>query len=335
MPGGINVAQQKERILSLIKMKGPSLPVQIARGVGVSPLFAGAFLSELYADKKVRISNMRVGSSPLYYLEGQEALLESFIEYLNVREQEAFLLLKKEGILDDAIQTPVIRVALRAIKDFAIPINVKMNDEVRLFWRFLILQEDEIRRFMKKKFTIGEESEKEVEREKKIEKPIIQQVAEIGLVAEQKSEVFEEKKEIVNEIEENLAVKERVGEIQVKDKKKDTKKAKKKKVEDNAFTKKIKEYLSTRDIEVLESILEKKKEFVGKIRIDMAFGKQEFFLVAKDKKIISDNDLAVALQNAQSVRMPALVISSGEINKKAQEYLREWRNLVKFERVKI
>ena len=51
------------------------MSIQISKWIGVSSLFAGAFLSDLYAEKKVKMSNMKVGSSSLYYLDGQEASL--------------------------------------------------------------------------------------------------------------------------------------------------------------------------------------------------------------------------------------------------------------------
>ena len=63
-----DAAQIRGRIISLIRDNGPSLPVQISQGTGLSILFSSAFLSELYGDKIINISNLRVGSSPLYFL---------------------------------------------------------------------------------------------------------------------------------------------------------------------------------------------------------------------------------------------------------------------------
>ena len=80
---------------------------------------------------------------------------------------------------------------------------------------------------------------------------------------------------------------------------------------------------------------EKKKEFSARIRIDSSFGKQEYYLIAKDKKSVSDNDLAIALQNAQSVKMPAIVMSLGDLNKRAKEYVQQWNNMGKFEKMEF
>ena len=144
MPADIQrVIQNKELILSTIQSKGPSLPIHIARAINLNTLFASAFLSELYGEKRIKMSNLKVGSSSLYYLEGQETQLENFINYLNQREQQAFTLLKKEKILQEEILEPAIRVAIKEIKDFALPIRVNHDGTEKIFWRYFQLSEEE------------------------------------------------------------------------------------------------------------------------------------------------------------------------------------------------
>lgn len=131
----------KEKILQIFRYRGPSLPVHIASSIGISPLFASAFLSELVSEKKLKLSYMRVGNSPLYLLSGQEPLLEKFSEHLKSKEKDAFMLLKDKKVLKDSEQAPAIRVALRAIRDFAIP----FRKEEEIFWRFFTDQEPEFK----------------------------------------------------------------------------------------------------------------------------------------------------------------------------------------------
>jgi hypothetical protein len=128
----------KRKIISIIQEQGPSLPVQIASKTQVSPLFISAFLSELLSSQEIKTSNMRVGSSPLYLIPGQEPQLEKFAIYLKSKEKEAFILLKENQILKDSEQQPAIRVALRAIKDFAIP-SQKNNE---LYWKYFTYQKE-------------------------------------------------------------------------------------------------------------------------------------------------------------------------------------------------
>lgn len=127
----------KEKIISVIKQRGPSLPVHIAKETGLSILFASAFLSELLSEKKIKMSHMRVGSSAIYYLSGQESKLEQFSIHLGSKEKEAFGILQNKKILRDKEQFPAIRVALQAIKDFAIP----FKKEEEIYWRYFLEQE--------------------------------------------------------------------------------------------------------------------------------------------------------------------------------------------------
>ena len=197
--------KNKEGILSALRLRGPSLPVRIANTVGLPPLFTAAFLSELKAEQKLKVSNMKVGSSPLYYLEGQEDKLTNFVEHLNQREREAFELLKKEKVLLDSEQTPVVRVALRAVKDFAVPVKIRIDGEMKLFWKYFLLKDEEIGEFIRRwtgeKEEVFEKKEemKEVQKEEELKeageglKEEIQKVEE-KIEKEERQEILEEKK---------------------------------------------------------------------------------------------------------------------------------------------
>lgn len=304
-----DINHTKGRILNIINEKGPSLPVQIARTINVSPLFTSVFLSELYEDSKLRMSHMKIGSSSLYLLPGQEAQIENFIEHLNPREKEAFFLIKREKILEDDKQVPVIRVALRAIKDFAIPFKLTVNNIEKNFWKYHLLSDEDtnyhLQRIANPTLLLPLEKKKE-------EKPL-----EIKMQKQEKQE-------------ENVQIPQ---DTQTPETGKTQKSMKKKKSESSEFSEQLKDYLLSKEVEILETVLEKKKEFLAKVRIDSLFGKQEYYLIAKDKKKITETDLALALQKAQAEKMPALIISPGEIDKKASQYAKDWRNLIKFDKI--
>ena len=285
MVGIEKLYDHKNKILSTISIRGPSLPVQISKAINMSLLFTSAFLSELFSEKKVKISNLRIGSSPLYFIEGQEEKLENFIEHLNQREKEAFILLKKEKILDDEKQTPVVRVALREIKDFAVPINIKSNEGIKLFWKFFTTTEEEIKNIFQMKEPTKEE------------------------IISPKKEV-EEIKEIIKEKKQKTEIK-----------------------EESNFSKKIKDYISSKDIEITDILTEKKKELKAKIRIDIIFGKQEFLLIAKDKKKLFEKDLISLTEEIKNEKLPLYIIIPGDLDKKAKEYLRLWKNLIRVEKI--
>ncbi len=138
-----DTSEIKKKIFFAFKQRGPSLPVHIARATGLSMLFASAFLSELLSERKIKMSYMKVGNSPIYYLPGQEIHLENFAHHLNDKEKEAFTLLQNKKILQDSEQTPAIRVALRSIKDFAIP----LKKEDKIFWRYYLIPENQLEIF--------------------------------------------------------------------------------------------------------------------------------------------------------------------------------------------
>ncbi len=128
----INVEQVKKQILNILDEKGPSLPVKISKEVKLSPMFTSAILAELTSSKEVKLSKLKVGSSPLYLVPTQEQKLEPFAEdNFKGAEKEAYMKLKQIKTLDDQAQPPAIRVALRSIRDFAVPIK---HDE-KIFWK--------------------------------------------------------------------------------------------------------------------------------------------------------------------------------------------------------
>lgn len=342
MQNTYDAAKIKEAILSFIRLHGPSLPVHIARRVNQSPLFTSAFLSELYREGKLRMSSLRIGSSSLYLIEGQEEQLEKFTEHLNQREKEALTILKKNKILVDSELTPVIRVALNEIKDFAIPFKSSEDPEKKL-WKFAF-QEPE-----KKEETPSPviQEAPTPEPPKETHSPAIQEVstpeqAKIQEAPKQNIEpIFEQEKqgpiEPTPEIKkpEKLKIpKPEPTKIQLSAPfSEEIKEEPIKKVIESQFLTAITDHLKKRKITVVETILEKKKELTAKVSLDTHFGEQHFLLVAKDKKRLKEEELIEAIKQAHAEKMPALLIAPGTLEKKALSTYAEWQNLIKFEKL--
>lgn len=296
MPDIQKVLETKNRIIDLIKQRGPELPVRIASAINQSNLFTAAFMSELVGEQKLKISSMRVGGSPLYYIQGQEEQLQKHIEYLNHKEKEAFKLLKEKEILSDSQQEPAIRVALRNIKDFAVQVKIIDKGEEKIFWKIHTLPNDKTKEMIEQIINPVPKQKELVEQIEKIEDKIIQKEI------EPKETIQIEKKHNKKEV-------------------------------TSDFSQKIKEILSEKNYEITNEILSKKKEFVAKIKIKTNLGDQEIYLVAKDKKKITLDDIVSTLQKAQLEKMPSLILSSGEIDKKAMDYYTEWSNLIKHQKL--
>ncbi len=276
-----------EKIIEIIKNKGPSLPIQIAKQTGLNSLFISAFLSELLNEKRIKISHLKVGGSHLYFLQEQEEQLEKFHKFLHPKEIEAFFLLKKNKILKDSEQTPPIRVALRSIRDFAK--GFKKNNEI--FWRYVSIPESEIKKIKPKK-----------EKPPKIQKPIKLQTQII--------------KKTLTEFENPLIIK---------------KEKPKKEKPKSDFVKKVIQILNR--FTILEEKDYKLKEYNCILQIKSELGPINFFAQAKNKKKISETDLKKLLSNAQKIPLPALMVCTGKLSKKAIEFAKKYYSILKIKKI--
>ena len=175
----------KQKALSYIEQAGPTIPVRLAKELNVDPIWAGAILSEMIQQHDVKITSMKIGSTPVYYLEGQEQKLEEFADkHLNGIPKEAYLLLKKVRKLIDNEQEPQIRIALRSLKDFAI----KKQEGESIIWTYYLSEEDSQDETTEETKAIEETKEEETE-EKHLE-PIFEETEEKrDILAEVKQEL--------------------------------------------------------------------------------------------------------------------------------------------------
>ncbi|MBC8444046.1 hypothetical protein H8D83_00520, partial [Candidatus Woesearchaeota archaeon] len=101
MVGETEFMIKKKTILRLISEKGPLIPSQVYKEIEENVLLASALLSEMASEKLVKISSVKIGGSPLYYLKGQEKLLEKHIDRLHEKEKKAVDLLRQNNVLMD------------------------------------------------------------------------------------------------------------------------------------------------------------------------------------------------------------------------------------------
>ncbi|MBI3035105.1 hypothetical protein HYY71_02175, partial [Candidatus Woesearchaeota archaeon] len=267
-------------------------------------LMASAHLAELTASSRLKISTIKVGGSPLYYLPGQEAMLQKYTSNMNDKEKKAFDLLNQNSILRDAEQEPVIRVALREIKDFAIPLSVNYNSNKEIFWKWYLLSNEEAERLIKQRLEIPE-------------KPI-----------EKKAEQAIEKQELQQKTEEKAATQKQLDEKQ-----KETRKYKPRDKEDN-FLKDITKFFEKNKISVISSeIVKKNSEIDFIVEIPSVVGNLQYYCKARNKKRMSDSDLSSAYVKGQFKKLPILVVSTGELSAKAQEMLAKELNNLTFKKI--
>jgi len=298
-----DIVNIKKKIIDIIRLQGPSLPLQISSKTNLSSIFVGAFLSELAKEKILKISEMKVGGSPLYFMLGQEPALDNFYQYLPGKEKEAFLSLKQKKILEDIKQEPAIRVALRFLKDFAFPFK---NDE-ELWWRFHTIKPEEIIKIFESKKTKPQEKPKEIKKEAKKE------------IKEKKEEKII-KREIKNETL-DIFTKPKNIEKKAKQKKSSSKNEK--------FFNRVKEFLTAKNIEIIDIINYTKTELTLLVKEN----NKEVLLIAYNKKRINDSDLLKAYKKASEKNLPYIILSLGETPKKLEEIIQASKNLTRIEKI--
>ena len=291
-----DTSEIKNKIIAFLRRNGPSLPVHIAREIESNTLFTSAFLSELLSERRIKTSYMRVGNSPLYLLPGQEFMLERFAHHLRSKEKDAYALLKEKKFLDDFEQEPAIRVALREIKDFAIPL--KKNE--RLIWKFFNVQEADLPK---------EKIEKIKEISSKIEEiPTIRLEKEI--IKEKSLDIFDKSK--VKKISKTRKIRKKLSQ------------------KDNGFFNKIKEFLAKKSLEIMDILSFSKNEIILKIKKNG----EERLLIAYNKKKISDSDVIKAFKKASEFNLPYDIICIDGPLKKIQDLLMAAKNLGSIERLR-
>jgi len=293
-----NTSQLKQRIISIIQQRGPSLPSHISGKIEQSLLFTSAFLSELLSEKKIKITNMKVGNSPVYYLSGQEPQLENYSQYLKSKEKEAHDLLKEKKFLKDTEQDPAIRVALREIRDFAIPF--RKGEEI--FWRYYLSPESEFSQTQKKQENQKpkEESKKEVQEEKTEEKKENAKKKELDIFdkKEKKEKITRKKKKTASQ-------------------------------KNDKFFNKIKEHLSKNDTDITDIIEVSKNSLTFKVKENDT----EYLIIAYNKKRIAEEEINKAYKKSSEMNLPYKILSFGEPLKRVESIIEAVRNLKDIEKI--
>ncbi|MBD3259649.1 hypothetical protein GF371_03375 [Candidatus Woesearchaeota archaeon] len=344
----------QEKILNLIKTKGPVLPREISKDLGLDSLFTAAHLSELVDQKKLKLSHTKIGGSPVYYLPEQSSRLSRLVDYLNEKDKKAHDFLKEKKIVQDKALSPLFQVAMRNIKDFAVPLKVNKTE---LFWKYYLVTDQEAVNLIKEILMEREKpksqpaaetrpavSEVKPEQPKAVvEKAIVQEKPE----KKEQKEPKEEKKQ-VQKVEKEKGI-EKEGPKQKQKKATRTRKKKtalsedkQKEIEDyedqkdfaedikDKFFEQIKAFCNKKNIKILEvDIIRKEKEIQMTLLVPTTIGDIEYFAKAKSKKRSNDGDLSTTYIQAQSKNMPALYLTPGDISKKAMEMVgKEFKQLI-------
>ena len=321
---------RRDKILQLIRIRGPVIPSHINKEISLDILFTSAALGELVSRNELKVSNIKIGGTPLYYLPGQEARLQQFANKLNEKDKIAYDILRQKSILRDKELTPLTRVALRNIKDFAKPLTVNVKGDNETFWKWYLLTNDEASKLIKESLELDKQkivTEKHVEEKpkitesetviKQIEKPpITEKLLVIG-----KPEATEELKVQI----EKPKITENQKQVLVQKPKADVQKRlvkEKPAKKEDIFLDLLTSYFGKNKIEVLEQkVVRKNSEIEFTVGVPSPVGMLSYYCKAKNKKYISDGDLSSAYLQGQAKKLPILFLTTGQLTKKAKEIL--------------
>ena len=324
---------KNEEILNIVKLKGPILPVQVSKQVNDNILMTSARLSELLTNKQIKISHLKVGGSPLYYVTGQETKLQDYSDNIGGKEKEDYELLKEKKILRDTKLEPAIRVALRQIKDFALGLQVNYENKIELFWKWYSIPVEEaqnsIKQILTKKEEVVQENIINEETQTTIQEPDETPKETPRQEPFSKPEIKRE----ISPIKENIKEKPKHETIKKEDIKQEQK-PKKKKIDKELLLKQSNSFFDKNKIIVKETNEVKKNlemDFV--VELETTIGNVKYFCKSKNKKRIGDGDLGSALVQAQAKGLPLLFLTKGELTKAAKEMLESSTNNINFRKI--
>ncbi len=335
------------KIISFIRMKGPSLPVEIAGHLGKDSFLVSAMLSELVSSKKLFLSNIMVGRSRLYFLPEQKPRLESFAKYLNEKDKNTYELIKKKNLLRDKSLDTLTRVSLRNIKDFAVPLEANINGNRELFWKWFLLDNEEAKTLIREELS---EQRKELGQDKinKAAKEAVAKPVEEHTSLENKGEPENtkkqaQKKESAQEDtikkqeaarKDNGSVKDGSAAATKKGSTADeTESVEEKQSErqglindqvkiDDEFGARAASFLAKKNIRIVSfEIIRKKSDIDLDILVPSPVGELCYYCKARKKKSINEGDLSSAFVTSQMKKLPAIFLTNGKLTKKAQEKL--------------
>lgn len=287
----------RDKVLACVKSKGPVLPMQVAKEIQRDTFYAGAILSELAAEKIIKISTAKIGGSPVYYMPGQEEKLNLLYQGLPQKEKEAYNLLKEKKMLKDREVEPAIRVALRMIKDFAVP-SYDKNQEI--VWRWYLHKTAIAQPLPQKQPSL-------------IPQTILQATAQQPIRRVEQTTILSKETPLQRE-------------------QPPVKKPAKREAPD-IFMQIVRNYIQNNHIQVIEEkMIKKNKELEIMAKVPSNLGPLDYVIIAKNKKKIADSDLSLAHNQGQLKKMPVIFITNGQLSKKAFNY--KEKNLKGFMHIK-
>ncbi len=351
----------QDQILDFLKVTGPTTPTRVAKIIRSDIIIGSAHLSDLASQGKVRISNLKIGGSPLYYLPGQEAQLYQFASSnLNPKDFAVLERLKNEEVLREAELDLLAKVALRSLKDFAVPLQVRTPDRAELFWKWYLLPDDATNQLVRK-ILYPPQPVLPINPQPVTEERLLEQHEALPVVPLISIPAHSNKVEMITErvastttamVQNSSEEKERTGITEAKrvrtrkqsepeyhgkqtilgdkgetlpaqtDEPRVKPTGKRKAPDPDRFLPEIERFFQELNITIQEQdVVRKNADFGLVIKVPTVVGKMTYYCKAKKKARCDEKDLSAAYVEAQMKKLPLLFLYSQDLTKKAQEML--------------
>ncbi len=325
-----------DKILSLARLN-PLLPASLAAQLGTNSIMAGAMLSDLVAKNQLRVSALKVGGSPLYYVPGNEEQLLNFKQHLNEKDQKTLALLKQEMVIRESSVEPLTRVSLAQIKDFAKPLIVEYADKQERFYKWFSVSDDDAKNLIRSILAPDVKSDAVANPSEKAVSELKSDVA-ADVKSDTKSEIKSDtKSDTTSDIKSDAVISNsklsapvlsdsvtQSGKLPVaKHRKRSVKKSEPGDAWDKAHN-----FFVKNNIKILEKqIIKKNSDYDLLVEVPSAVGNLQYYCKLKGKKLISDGDLSAAYVQGQIRKLPVILLTGGELSKKAKEVLPNLKGL--------
>lgn len=308
-----------EQAAAIIQRQGPLLPVQITKQLNMNILFSSAILAELVDKKQASVTHAKIGNSHLYYVAGQEVKLGTLLyDHLNQREREAYDLLREYKILVDADVGPVLRVALRELKDFAIQFSLRDT----IFWRFYLVSAAEAQSLAETYFTTSTPEVVSVV----VSLPEIAVAPPTSVPASDPPLFVPPTAPVV--VQEPLAAAPPVLEEPASESIPTIYLARsepalaKTPVDGGKLYQDMLAYFAKKEVIVLSStVVRKNADLDFTVQLPSALGPLPYYVKVKAKSSITENDVSLAFSQSQVRHLPGIFLVKGKLTKKAKHFM--------------
>lgn len=325
----------QDKILAMART-APLTPTIVAKAVGKDSLIASAMLSSIVGKGLLKISHVKVGSTPLYYDPVHEDQLQNYASYLNEKDRRVYDVLKEKKVLRESALDPLSRVCVKNIKDFARPLEVSFGGNKEIFWKWYMLPDFEAEPIIRNILSGPVSAPEHPAGAAVSESPQAPVHHSIPVVDAQLSAFASVPVEPVNEMppESSPEPKPRV----VKKKKVEAQRRIVDKIKDmivpravkgaDDFLGRLKLYFEDNDISVVSSMEQKRKaEFEFIVEINSCVGPLVYYCNAKDKKRVSEADLSNAFVQGQLLKLPVLFVTNGGLTKQAEKISKDFKGI--------